>query len=234
MNKILSSNNLQKDLTYIGIIEVNGKRMIAGTRTRINYEGKEINEVMHVIIYDTTTKEIIYSTGNNLRIQTDRLLQYAEDIMTVLEQHINDTFYINKFMDMAFYDLKLESIERMAKQIRKDQQEKENSIKREQTSIEREQLENELVKTCSNKEILIIDNVGENYILIHSKQLATKQSSKDFKKMIYKIIESNTIGNYKELEDVKIESLKYTNGNTLEANITAIELLKQHIEYVGA
>jgi hypothetical protein len=234
--KTISATNIQKDLNYIGIIEENNMRMIAGLSTYKNYEGKVVTKIMHVIIYNTLTKEIVYSTGNNLRMDIENLTQYAGDVMTVLNKHINDNdnFYLNKFMDMFFYDCNFMNIELMARQIRRDIHEEQIRIKTQQTAIERKQLENELYTKCKDKQILIINNLYTQFILVYSKQLATKQDSEDFKKLLYKIIDTDTISNYRELDNVKIKYLEYTGGNTLEANIYAIELLKRNIEYIGA
>jgi hypothetical protein len=234
VTKTISATNLQSDLNYIGIIEENNMRMIAGLSTYINYEGIEVTRVMHVIIYNTTTKEVIYSTGNNLRMELDTLLQHAEGLLLILDKHITDRFYLNKFMNMYFYDCKFETISRMARQIRNDIQEQEYNTRRQQTAVEREQLEKELYTTCKDKQILILKNSCIGFILVHDKQMSIKQDSKSFKETIYNIIKANTISNYKELECVKIESLEYDDGNMLESNIKAIELLKRHIEYIRA
>lgn len=127
--KTISIESLQSDLNYIGIIELNGKRMIAGMQTYINYENKEVTRVMHVIIYNTITKEIIYSTGNNLRMELDALLQHAEDLLLILEKYIADSFYINKFMDMYFYDCKFMQISLIARGIKQEIQEQQDNCK---------------------------------------------------------------------------------------------------------
>jgi hypothetical protein len=229
--KTISAINLQSDLNYIGIIEHNNIRMIAGQSTYTNYEGVEVTKVMHVIIYNTITKEIIYSTGNNLRLNLDNLLQYAEDNLTVLEKYINDKFYLNEFMESFFYVCKFNDTYLSAIKIKKDIAEKQTEQRRQQTAIEREQLEQKLKDVCRDKQILIIEYLDE-FILLHDKQLATRQDSKTFLEFLLELIESNTTNKYKELQSIKIERLQYTSGNSLNSNLEAIELLKKHIEYI--
>jgi hypothetical protein len=231
--KTISMNNLQSDLNYIGIIEENNIRIIAGTTKYKNYEGIETIRVMHIVIYNTVTKENIYETGNNLRMDMDNLMEYAEDLMLILEKYIADSFYLNKFMDMFFYECKFMNIGLIVKGIKQEILEQQDKINREQTAMERKQLEKQLINACKDKQILIIEN-GDNFILVHDAKLAEKQDNEDFKKLIYKIIDTNTISNYRELDNIKIEMLAYTYGNMLDSNIKAIELLKRHIDYIGA
>ncbi|HDK7195011.1 TPA: hypothetical protein PTV74_003318 [Clostridium botulinum] len=128
MNKI-TNKNLLNDLNYIGIYEdENNNSIIAGLETYINWENKEVTKVMHVIIYNTVTKELIYQTGNNLRLNMERILEYAEDVLTITAKYLTNNFYMKKFLDAFFYDFKFSQTSRIAKNIIREGEEKKIKI----------------------------------------------------------------------------------------------------------
>jgi hypothetical protein len=98
INDAIKSSMRTKLFTYENLAENNNFKMISGYENRINYEGIEVKEAMHIIIYNKVSNEIIYQTGCNTRMDDYILIKYAETLLKVIEKYINDSWNLNKMM----------------------------------------------------------------------------------------------------------------------------------------
>jgi len=217
---ILTKESLQTQFfTYEGIMEYNNFRIIAGYEDRINYEGKEVHQAMHAIIYNTTTKEIIYNSGNNLFLENGFLLVYADTLLKLVEKYINDSWNLNKLLDSFFYDFSFFKFDRIKKQFENEEIEAKKQI--EQTAIENEntELENELKGICINNELKLIKSFTRMYIVKFKDKRCNKTISTT--DTLIKIINDESYKNeYKII---------YSNNNTCDCkdyNIALKEAIK--------
>jgi len=231
MNKI-TNKDLLYYLNYIGIYkDENNNRIIAGLETYINYEGIEITKVMHIIIYNTVTKALIYKAGNNLRMNIENITEYAENILIIVFKYLDNTFYLNKFLDEFFYDCRFYRTKTLAKNIIRNKEEEIENINTYKAREEVEKLEKSFKNECNKKGVLVVDGYSE-YILIYKKDYLKYQKNKNMLKALLEEVYNKNIYKYKDMQGIEIEKLKYSNGNTLQCSKENINLLKKYINNI--
>lgn len=217
-NKSIQHLFITKLFKYENVIDYNNYRIVSGYENRINYEGKEVKEAMHVIIYNTITNDIIYQTGSNTRMDKDILIKYASVLLKIVEKYINDSWNLNKMMDQFFVDFKFILFDRIIKEYEQQELELKKQAEIELFNKENVELENKLNDICVNKELKLIKSYTQMYIINFSDKRCNKTIStidtieaiindnryKDQYKLIYS---NDNIFNYKNYNTALKEAI---------------------------
>lgn len=213
--EVLESENLMNKerlcpiCKYEAVAETNkGYRILVGTEYIKNIFNEYTKRIMHVLIYDFNSKEVVYSTGNNLRLTYEEYKTYLQcELSQWIDENIEDSYNFKYTLDNILYLRKNYDI---VKSIKKDQIMRVVEIleaeKLRQIIKENEQLKTDLYKIAEERNVFVLEYL-DNIILLSFKDM--KQAKEHFKnnnKWLYDLITNRE--NKQELQ-------KYINNNVL-------------------
>lgn len=161
-----TENNNQANKTIEGLnieclVETQqGYKVLIGCR-----EYKGIKQIMKIGIYNTNTKECIYKTGNNLRLNFDTIIQYAETICMTLDKYIDNKYNLNIVLDRFFYDYNIRLLQKLQDEYFIEKVNKLKEIENNNVNNENTELEKELYKIADNKGLYILKGISNMYVL---------------------------------------------------------------------
>lgn len=173
-----------KNLTMIGGLELNCKK----------FDGSLVNYIQELIVYNNETGVIIYSTGNNLRIADNTVLN--ENFDTIIEfiyyhyDFENNKFKMNSLdiLDRFIYNIEGEIlIKRVVKEYREEENNKLRHKANEKIDKENKQLFNEVKEGLEKKGYSIsFDEIGYKLGIIRMKNLTNQEEKR--KEAVTKIV----------------------------------------------
>lgn len=97
---------------------IQGCRVVYSTENLKNIFGEYTKRVMRVVIYNFNTKEIVYSTGNNLRLDYNTLMEHTNAILYLIDKHSNNNYNLKQILNKLYYDCSI-SFEQLEKEYNK-------------------------------------------------------------------------------------------------------------------
>jgi hypothetical protein len=194
---------------YEVVAETNkGYRILVGTEYIKNIFNEYTKRIMHVLIYDFNTKEVIYSTGNNLRLTYEEYKTYLQcELSQWIDENIEDSYNFKYTLDNILYLRKNYDIVKM---IRKDQimrivetLEAEKLNKLNEENIE---LKTELYKIAEERNVFVLEYLGNIALLSFKDIKQAKEHFKNNSKWLYDLITER---------DKKEDLQKYIDNNDL-------------------
>jgi hypothetical protein len=190
---LINKSMLTDSCKYEAVAESNkGYRVLFGSEYIKSFDGSYNNRLMHVVIYNFNTKEVVYTSGNNLRLEYDEFVEYVQCNLTQwIDENIQDSYKFNTILNKILYncdrnilrDIKKDQLNRFIKAY---ELEKENKLK-----AENEILETELIKVAEDKNIFLIDGYTTLYVLnFEDKKVFNHYNNKEGKKFLYDILMS--------------------------------------------
>lgn len=214
-----------------------GYRILIGTEYIRNFEGVYNKRIMHVVIYNFNTKEVVYSTGNNLRLPYEEMLSYLQcELNQWINENVNNSYKLTNILDKILYNFDRTIIENIAKDqiLRLDaqlKQDKENKLREENKT-----LETELINIAQERNVFLIDAYTTLYILtFEDKKVFDHYNNKEGKKFLYDVLLSSDKDNNKELYNWLVDKagmyifVEYDNNNSIRCHN---ENLKDAIAYI--
>lgn len=93
-------------------------RVVYSTENLKNIFGEYTKRVMRVVIYNFNSKEIVYSTGNNLRLDYNTLIKHTNAILYLIDKHLNDSYNLKQILNKLYYDCSI-NFEQLEKEYNK-------------------------------------------------------------------------------------------------------------------
>lgn len=128
-------------------------------------EYKGIKQIMKVGIYNADNKQCIYKTGNNLRLDFNTIIQYAETICITLDKYIDNKYNLNLILDRFFYDYNIRLLQKLQDEYFIEKVNKLKEIENNNVNNENTELEKELYKIADNKGLYILKGISNMYVL---------------------------------------------------------------------
>lgn len=214
-----------------------GLRILIGTEYIRNFEGVYNKRIMHVVIYNFNSKEVIYKTGNNLRLNYEEMLSYLQcELNQWINENVNNSYNLNNILDKILYNfdrtiiknIAKEQISRLDAQLKQD---KENKL-REENKV----LETELIQVTQDRNVFLIDAYTTLYLIsFDDKEVFNHYNNKDGKKFLYDVLLGSDKDNNKELYNWLVDKAgmyifaEYDNNNHVKCHN---ENLKDAIAYI--
>lgn len=193
-------NNNQTNKTIEGLnIEclgesIKGYKILIGCR-----EYKGFKQIMKVGIYNVDTKELIYKTGNNLRLNFDTIIQYAETICITIDKYIDNKYNLNLVLDRFFYDCNIRLLNQLQNEYFIEKVNTLKEIEDNKYSNENIELEKELYNIADNNNLYILEGISNMYVLgLKDSRWKNRFYSKGTKDYFIDLIEKDE--NIKELK----------------------------------
>ena len=165
-DNLMNRNKLDDGIKWHEVIgeSVKGYRVIYSTENIKNIFGEYTKRVMRVIVYNFNTKEVVYSTGNNLRLDYSNLFDYTNEILYLIDKYADDNYNLKSVLDNLYYNCSI-NLEMLRKEydeylITNYYQKIEDNCK-----IENIELQNKLNKVVEEKDITII-GLGKPFMAV--------------------------------------------------------------------
>ena len=165
-DNLMNRNKLDDGIKWHEVIgeSVKGYRVIYSTENIKNIFGEYTKRVMRVIVYNFNTKEVVYSTGNNLRLDYNNLIDYTNEILYLIDKYVDDNYNLKSVLDNLYYNCSI-NLEMLRKEydeylITNYYQKIEDNCK-----IENIELQNKLNKVVEEKDITII-GLGKPFMAV--------------------------------------------------------------------
>ena len=165
-DNLMNRNKLDDGIKWHEVIgeSVKGYRVIYSTENIKNIFGEYTKRVMRVIVYNFNTKEVVYSTGNNLRLDYNNLFDYTNEILYLIDKYVDDNYNLKSVLDNLYYNCSI-NLEMLRKEydeylITNYYQKIEDNCK-----IENIELQNKLNKVVEEKDITII-GLGKPFMAV--------------------------------------------------------------------
>lgn len=126
---------------------------------------KEDKQIMKVGIYNSDTKECVYKTGNNLRLDFNNIIQYAETICITMDKYIDNKYNLNLILDRFFYDYNVRLLQTLQNKYLIEKVNTLKEIENNKFNNENIELEKELYNIADNKGLYILKGISNMYVL---------------------------------------------------------------------
>lgn len=165
-DNLMNRNKLDDGIKWHEVIgeSVKGYRVIYSTENIKNIFGEYTKRVMRVIVYNFNTKEVVYSTGNNLRLDYHNLFDYTNEILYLIDKYVDDNYNLKSVLDNLYYNCSI-NLEMLRKEY--DEYLITNYYQKieDNCNIENIELQNKLNKVVEEKDITII-GLGKPFMAV--------------------------------------------------------------------
>ena len=246
MNKKVIDDGI-KHHEVIGESE-NGYRVIYSTEEIKNIFGEYTNRIMRVVIYNYNTKKVVYSTGNNLRLDYNTYIKHTNEILYLIDKYADDNYNLKIILDKMYYGCSI-NLERLKAEYNKYLITRYYQSIEDQCKVENVQLKKKVESLLIEKDIYItaLDNVSlyvfdinneyfdrykTNNHIIEDKRLFDLFFDNNNKEFIVNCINNNYLYLYRIEENTPIKELYDTNKGVYIYDSKMNELLKWLIDYI--
>lgn len=103
---LINKKTLDDGIKYHEIIgeSIKGYRVIYSTENLKNIFGEYTKRIMRVVIYNFNSKEIVYTTGNNLRLDYNTLINHTNSILYLIDKYSSNNYNLKQILNKLYYD----------------------------------------------------------------------------------------------------------------------------------